>query len=995
METKYWRSINELQNGKAIDHEKEEMLQKKEFFRLSAKELNTPSSRRSFLKFMGFSVTAASLAAACERPVQKAIPFLVKPEEIVPGKSLYYASTYMDGSDYCSILVKVRDGRPIKIEGNELSPVTKGGTSARVQASVLSLYDSSRMQYPMKSGKQITWEQLDKEVIAKLQEVEKAGGTINLVTKTVYSPSTQAAIELLKRTYPSLKHVTYEPVSVSAVIEANERSFNSGNIPDYKFEEADLVVGFNADFLGTWIFPLNYAPRYIQRRKLTEGQKTMSRHIQVETNLTITGSKADKRVPIRAADEKLVLAAVYAKLAARFGSTIASVPEPPVNIDFLVEELYSNQKKSIVISGSNELECQLLVNAINQLLGNIGSTIDFSKPVKIKKNKDADFAGFIEELNSGKPQAVILYQVNPAYDYPNSERFEEQLKKAALSVGIYDHENETALDVQYIAPAHHFLESWNDAEPVSGSLSIAQPAIHNIFDTRHFQENLLKWAGNNQTYYDFIKATWLTNIYPKSDTEASFGTFWTRAVQDGVVQLSIPAAPVTYNASAVAEIIPTIKPASREMPELHVYESIAIGDGSHANNPWLQELPDSISKVTWENYAAVSPKLAAEKGWKDGAVITINKNFNLPVVIQPGQNYDTISVALGYGHTHMGKVANGTGINAYKLQKLSGNRILFYSPVESYVDTGEVVKLAQTQEHDSMEGRPIVRETTFNRYIKDPASGTHQVEFDNQYSSLYPEPEYQGYHWGMSIDLNSCIGCGACVIGCQSENNIPVVGKKQVALRRAMHWIRIDRYYSENPENPRVFFQPMTCQQCDHAPCENVCPVSATNHSNEGLSQMAYNRCVGTKYCINNCPYKVRRFNWYRFAGNEKFDYNMNEDLGRMVLNPDVTVRERGVVEKCTFCVQRIQEKKLAAKLENKPVKDVDLLTACAQACPTRAIKFGNTLDRQSIVSRLDKDPRNYHVLEELHTLPSIGYLTLVRNMKDDELSEATQGHHS
>lgn len=995
MKTKYWRSINELQNGKPTDHDKEESQHKKDFFRLSAKELNTPSSRRNFLKFMGFSVTAASLTAACERPVQKAIPFLIKPEEIIPGKSSYYASTYMDGSDYCSILVKVRDGRPIKIEGNELSALTNGGTSARVQASVLSLYDSARLQYPAKGGKQITWDQLDKEVIAKLQEIDKAGGTINLVTKTVYSPSTQAAIDYFKRTYPSLNHVTLEPVSASAVIEANGKSFNSENIPDYKFEEADLVVGFNADFLGTWIFPLNYAPRYIQRRKLTEGQKSMSHHIQFETTLTITGSKADKRVPIRAADEKLVLAATYSKLAAKFGVSGAQVPESPVDVDFLVDELYKNQKKAIVISGSNELECQLLVNAINQLLGNIGTTIDFSAPVKIRKNKDADFAKLLEELNSGKPQAVILHQVNPVYDRPDSERFIELLKRASLSIGVFDHDNETVPHVQYVASAHHFLESWNDSEPKAGSLSVAQPTIANIFDTRHFQDNLLKWAGNNQSFYDFMRANWLTNIYPRSNSEASFETFWTRAVQDGVMQIKVAEANISYNPDAVTEILPGIKPAPKEMLELHFYESIALGNGSQANNPWLQELPDPISKVTWENYAAVSPNLAGEKGWKEGSVITINKNVNLPVVVQPGQNYDTISIALGYGHTNMGKVANGIGVNAYKLLKTDGARILYFAPVESYVATGEIVKLAQTQEHDSMEGRPIVRETSLKNYLKDPASGTkHQHEFDENYSSLYNEPKYEGYHWGMSIDLNSCIGCGACIIGCQSENNIPVVGKKQVALRRVMHWIRLDRYYSENPENPRVFFQPMTCQHCDHAPCENVCPVSATNHSNEGLSQMAYNRCVGTKYCINNCPYKVRRFNWYRYTTNDAFNFNMNEDLGRLVLNPDVTVRERGVVEKCTFCVQRIQEKKLAAKLENKPLKDIELLTACAQACPTRAIKFGNTLDKSSIISKLDQDPRNYHVLEELHTLPSIGYLTLVRNMNDDELETAGGGHH-
>jgi molybdopterin-containing oxidoreductase family iron-sulfur binding subunit len=984
MKTKYWKSINELQNGKPVDHEKEEALHKDELFAMSKKQMTAPASRRDFLKIMGFSVTAAALASACERPVQKAIPYLIRPEEIIPGKSTFYASTYMDGSDYCSILVKVRDGRPIKIEGNELSPVTRGGTSARVQASILSLYDSARMQYPTRSQKQVSWEELDKDVISKLQNIQNSGGTINLVTPTVYSPSTEAAINAFKGKYPSFRHVVYEPVSVSALIEANGLSFNSETIPDYRFEDADLVVGFNADFLGTWIFPLNYAPRYIQKRRLSEGQKSMSHHIQFETALSITGSKADKRIPIRASDEKLILAATYAKLAAKFGTYVQGVLESPVNVDFLVDELYKHQRKAIVMSGSNEVECQVLVNAINQLLGNIGTTIDFSTPVKIKKNKDADFAQLVDELNSPKPQAVILYQVNPVYDFPEADRFTELVKKAALSIGIYDRQNETAPIVQYVCATNHYLESWGDAEPKAGSISLAQPTIQNIFDTRHFQENLLRWAGNTQPYYDFMKANWLTRVYPQSNTMASFETFWTKSVQDGVVELKTSTAPVNYNASAVTGILPSIKPVSKEMLELHFYESVSLGNGWQANNPWLQELPDPVSKVTWENFAAVSPKLAKEKGWSNGSVITINQKVNLPVVIQPGQNYDSISIALGYGHTNMGKIADEVGVNAYKLQKLNGVRVAYYAPVESYVATGDVVKLAQTQEHDYMEGRPIVRETSLKEYLRNPASGAEQIEHDKNYQSLYDAPKYDGYHWGMSIDLNSCIGCNACIIGCQSENNIPVVGKKQVALRRVMHWIRIDRYYSEQPENPRVFFQPMTCQQCDQAPCENVCPVSATNHSNEGLSQMAYNRCVGTKYCINNCPYKVRKFNWYRFAGNEKFDYNMNSDLGRMVLNPDVTVRERGVVEKCTFCVQRIQAKKLEAKLANTPLKDIDLLTACAQACPTRAIKFGNTLDKESIVAKLDKDPRNYHVLEELHTLPSIGYLTLVRNVEEE-----------
>lgn len=984
MENNYWRSIEELQNGKPIDHDGEELDHKKEVLQLSKEELSISGSRRDFLKYFGFSVTAATVLAACERPVTKAIPYLVKPEEVIPGKSSYYASTYMDGSDYCSILVKVRDGRPIKIEGNELSSLTKGGTSARVQASVLSLYDSARVQFPVKEGKQISWETLDSEVISKLASISKSGGKIVLVTPSIYSPSTQAAIEQFKKGYPTVEHINYEAVSASALIEANQLAFGVSAIPNYKFQEADMVVGFNADFLGTWIFPLNYAPNYISKRRLTEGQKSMSYHVQFETNMTITGSKADKRVSIRTSDEKLILAALYNKLSSKLGIPAVSNSESPVNVDFLVDELIQNKGKSLVVSGSNELECQLLVNGINQLLENIGKTVDFSRPLYLKKNNDKEFTRFIEELNAGAVQGVILYNVNPAYDHPMADKFTAGLQKAQLTAGIYDRMNETLPLMQYVCATHHYLESWNDAEPQEGYISLAQPTIQNIFNTRHFQENLLSWSGNKQSYYDFVKAHWLTNIYPRTDSNASFDSFWTKALQDGILELPVKAKEsVGYNSKPLSDALNTLKPSASKNLELHIYESIAIGAGYQANNPWLQELPDPVSKVTWENTASVSPKLASEKGWKEGSVIEINAKFRLPVVIQPGQAENSISVALGYGHTNMGKVANGLGVNVAPFLALTSSGVVNYSEIAKLDTTGDFQQLAQTQTHESMEGRPIVRETNLEEFLKDNGAGNeaHQ-EFEKMHHTLYDDPQYDGYQWGMSIDLNSCIGCSACAIACQSENNIPVVGKKQVTKRRIMHWIRIDRYYGGTPEKPSVFFQPVMCQHCSQAPCENVCPVSATNHSSEGLNQMAYNRCIGTKYCINNCPYKVRRFNWFRYVTNKAFDYNMNEDLGRMVLNPDVVVRERGVVEKCSFCVQRIQEKKLTAKLENRPLRDGELKTACMQACPTKAITFGNLKDPGSTVAKQKKDPRNYHLLEELHTLPSVGYLTIVKNEK-------------
>jgi molybdopterin-containing oxidoreductase family iron-sulfur binding subunit len=536
-----------------------------------------------------------------------------------------------------------------------------------------------------------------------------------------------------------------------------------------------------------------------------------------------------------------------------------------------------------------------------------------------------------------------------------------------------------------VAPDHHYLESWNDAEPKKGIYSLQQPTIRNIYNTRQMQDSLLKWAGSTTLFNAYLKEYWIRNFAGKQSEYKTGTDFWNYTLQKGTFEIPSVSAQPGFNNQAVADAATKATAIKSTGTEIVFYETIALGNGMHANNPWMMEMPDPVSKVCWDNFAAISPKMAENLGIVTGDMLKLAESLELVAFIQPGQAEATLSIAYGYGRVKAGKVADGVGINVFPFMKMEDNNRKASMTAASVTKTGKKYNIVSSQMHHSMEGRDIVRETTLTKWQEKPDSGNEMHEEILQKNvTLYKEIKYEGHHWGMSIDLNTCTGCSACVIGCQAENNVAVVGKEQVAMTRIMHWIRIDRYYSDDTTNPSVYFQPVMCQHCDDAPCENVCPVSATNHSSEGLNQMAYNRCIGTKYCINNCPYKVRRFNWFRYATNDAFDYNMNSDMGRMVLNPDVVVRERGVVEKCSFCVQRIQEKKLLAKLENRPLADGEIQTACMQACPAGAIIFGDMNNKQAKLMDLFTDQRNYNLLEEIHTLPSVGYLTKVRNREED-----------
>lgn len=939
------------------------------------------TSRRDFLKILGFTIASGAVIESCKRPVQMALPYVNQPPEITPGKSVYYASTFYDGHEYASILVRTRDGRPVKIEGNNLSAFNGEGTTARVQASVLSLYDDARLKYPEYQNKKESWAVIDEQVSSSLQKINSEGGEIVLLTSSINSPSSLALIDEFGKGFRNFRWVQYDAVSYSAIAEANLICFGKAVIPDYHFSDTSLIVSVNADFLGTWLAPVHFIPGYVSRRRLDNGQADMLRHIQYESGMTLTGANADIRIKIKPSDEKTLLLDLYNKIAGLTGGSKVPVASFRDDLSELADDLMKARGRSVIVSGTNNREIQIIVNGINYMLGNYPQCIDLNNSLNIASGIDHKMEELVADLNSGKVKALLMYNVNPVYDYHNPDQFLTGLNNTTLTVNMTETLNDTVGSAKYECPVHHYLESWNDAEILPGQLSLCQPCINPIFNTRSFQESLLSWSGNKTSWHDYIMHKWEKDIFPHSGM-TDFKTFWNKSLGDGVFTYTADRGPIfIFRQEALAHITAISGKMDSGGYEVVISESVSLGTGKHANNPWLMELPDPVLRQCWENVAAISVSDSEKLALKNGDIIKVAEGLMMPVFVQPGQAEGTISAALGYGHKKAGHVCTDVGVNLYPYATTDGENRVYYFNTGVPENTLKHRDLALSQVHYSMEGRPIVRETVMTEYRKDPSSGNEfHKEYELNRKTLYPDVKHDGFHWGLSIDLNACVGCNSCVIACQAENNIPVVGREEVLRRRIMHWIKIDRYYSESPDNPKVYFQPLACQHCDNAPCENVCPVSATNHSSEGLNQMTYNRCVGTKYCINNCPYKVRRFNWYRYTKNKAFDFNTASDLGRMVLNPDVTVRERGVVEKCSFCVQRIQEKKLQAELENRTLKDYEIKTACMQACPAGAIVFGNLNDESSKVAGLFNDPRCYHLLEELHTLPNTGYLTKVRN---------------
>ncbi len=1031
---KHWQSFGELNQSEAYNKDvKDEFKEELPFTEDESKTsfLETKAPRRDFLKYLGFSTAAAAVAASCEMPIKKAIPFANKPEDIVPGVSKYYATTYVQDGDAISVLAKVRDGRPIKIEGNDLSAITKGGTSARVQASVLDLYDTARLRFPTIDGKEVTrFEDIDKAVAASIS------GTVVVLTSTITSPSTKEAIAQFLAKYPGSRHVTYDAISYSGILLANEATYGKRAIPSYHFENAKAIVSVGADFLGTWISPVEFARQYATGKKLDEKHPEMSKHIHFESAASLTGSNADEKYLHRPSETGMVVTAL-----------LSAVNGQPINIadaklksgiEKAAKELKENKGAALVVCGSNDMNVQVVVNAINEAVGANGKTIDWSTTINTRQGVDADFAKLVDDMNAGSIGTLLIHGANPAYSWFDAAKFTAGLAKVKTTVSFSSKPDETTQLCKFVIPDHNYLESWGDAEPKSDHYSFIQPTIYPLFKTRQWQDSLLKWSGNPSDYLAFLKNYWGAKISGENG--------WDKVLQEGVINsIKTNISGGTFNGAAVAGAVAALNAGKKGGKiELVLYEKIGIGAGQGASNPWLQELPDPVSRATWDNYVIVSPAMGRtllninlnNNGQADAyevhppkpvVKVTVNgKSVELPVLIIPGTQPDTIAIAVGYGRTEkMGKAVIGTGKNAFPFASLQGSSVSFVNSDVTITATGDTYPVALTQTHnryDTAQGNrtEVMKELTLAEYKEHPTEIREDREKElkdygglEKYESqgtIYPVYDRPGIKWGMSVDLNTCTGCAACVIACNAENNVSIVGKPEVLRGHEMHWLRIDKYYSGDMDNPNVVFQPLMCQHCDNAPCENVCPVAATNHSSEGLNQMTYNRCIGTRYCANNCPYKVRRFNWADYSGADSFPNNqkgivndvvldMNDDLTRMVLNPDVTVRSRGVIEKCSFCVQRLQESKLTAKKESRPMVDSDIKVACQQACPTNAINFGNANDKHSAITkvRLENPNRQFYVLEQLHVLPNVTYMAKVRNKDEEEHegAEKKEGAHA
>ena len=1066
----YWSGLDELDNTESYQKELAEEFPERqtvEEFLGDEKLKETNTGRRDFLKFMGFSITAATLAA-CEAPVIKSVPYVNKPESITPGVANYYASAYYDGHDFGSMLVKTREGRPIFLKGNSNSGVGNGALNARINTSVLDLYDSSRLEGPMMGGKPSTWEEVD----AKITEGLAAANNVVLLSNTVISPTTQRAIDAFTAKYDA-KHVQYDAVSYSGMRQANMDSFGKSAIPTYNFGDAKVIVSIAADFLSTWLTSNIYATEYSQRRK-PEGE-WMSRHFQFETNMSLTGTNADTRVMIKPDQEGKIAAALYELIAGNGSGKVEGVSD--MALKNAANALKANKGASLVVAGSNDPDVQRIVNAINEKLNNYGSVINMDQPIRMFAGNDKAMAELVRDMKGGKVDALITYGVNPSYSWYNASEFNDGLGKVKLSVSFAEKADETASRSGFICPDHNYLESWNDLSIVDGRVDLVQPTISPLFNSRYAQESLLKWSGVETDYYTYLRQTYneaYTADQMYTDQE------WNKAVHDGAIVSVIAmmtgaanemtadeetTAPAGMN---VSDAISRVKKINGGNWQLALYQKAGIGNGSHTSNPWCHELPDPVSKVTWDNYVTMARSdmetmglntYIAQRDFASVVKVTAGgTEVTLPVYPAPGQKPGTIGIAIGYGRgangENIGKAAYQTGENGEHLTDENGNLVPVGKnvypfatmrgdfPIMANMDvtveaTGEEYPLASTQMHHTYMGRDsVVKETTIGKYLaekdakkgyaswnKMPALVVHEdVNNDGEINAsdkkytkefdLWQEHAVEGvgHRWGMTIDLSSCIGCGECVTACHIENNVPVVGKDEVLRHRDMHWLRIDRFYSsdytlekgaeeglgtietyglmEDPsENPQTVHMPMMCQHCNHAPCETVCPVAATTHSNEGLNQMTYNRCIGTRYCANNCPYKVRRFNWFNYMGYDKFkNVNPSQDmLSRMVLNPDVTVRSRGVMEKCSMCVQRIQEGKLEAKKAGTPVPDGSVQTACAEACSVGAIHFGDLNDKGSNVKTISQNNRSYHALEEIGVQPNIYYMTKVRNIEDLE----------
>lgn len=974
-------------------------------------------SRRRFLEATGFALSLTAMSGCSRTPVEVALPLVEPVEGMTPGRTLQFASTCGGCAAGCGLLARVRDGRPLKMEGMPEHPLSQGGLCAVGQALPMGLYDSLRLRQPLAAGQPSEWQQVDQQIITALDQIAADGGAVRCVTPTITSPTLQAAIDRFLSRFSNARHIMWDPISSSAILDAHAATHGRRVLPRYRFENAQVIVSFGADFLGTWISPVEFTAGWRQHRIPSPDHPSMSYHVQFEGRMTLTGSKADRRIRLSPVAYGAVLSHLYMSLASRAGTPVddaaaAAVPIDADVLDDMVEQLWSARGAAMVISDSQEVQDQVLVNGINAILESYGNTMDIERPSRQRQGSDADLFDLLDELTTGEVAALFVIGTDLSHNLPDQQAFARRIQRVPLVVSCAERVDEFASLADYVCPDHHPLESWFDSEPVDGRLSLSQPLLAPLGNTRSVLESLAVWSGRESTAYDQLREYWEQEVFTHIEAGQTFQEFWDQSVHDGVIERPPRETAVNEFQAAAVQLV-TAEDETAFALELHA--KVGLLDSRHAHNPWLQELPDPITKVTWDNWVSISPSSAHDLHVVDGDVVQITtetgETLELPVLIQPGQHDRLLAIPLGYGvrgtdrFAHIGPqwfearptvAAGGTvGTNAARMIDSRDGAFRYVRRGVKLAPTGRRHPLATTQEYHSLEVPPHIappgaemrdpiQETTLSAYAIDPSSGAPAAH-QGATPELWPDDHPQtGRAWGMIIDLNACTGCSACVIACQSENNVPVVGKDEVLRQREMHWMRIDRYYSGEGDDVDVAHQPMMCQHCEHAPCETVCPVLATVHSREGLNEQVYNRCVGTRYCANNCPYKVRRFNW--------FDYPHEDSLQNLLLNPDVTVRTRGVMEKCSLCVQRIEEGKIEANRRGEALADGVVQTACQQSCPAQAIVFGDRNDPASRISQALADPRNYGVLAEFNFRPVVSYLRMVRHRETGDVSVPTTG---
>jgi MoCo/4Fe-4S cofactor protein with predicted Tat translocation signal len=999
----YWRTLEEL----AEDPHFEELLHRE--FPRHASEWDDSVDRRNFLKLMGASLALAGLAGCGKADISNIVPYVRQPDGLVLGKPNFYATAIPFGASTVGVLVESHEGRPTKIEGNPDHPSSLGATDALTQAAILSLYDPDRSQTVQQAGEIRSWSAfLDaaQDLATNVKATNGAG--FRILSGAITSPTLTSQIRKLLTTYPGAKWYQWEPADGDGAREGAKMVFGRNVNTVYEIDKANVIVSLDADFLASGPGHVAYARQFAKRRGLEGSDPTMNRLYVVEPTPSVTGSSADHRLPMRASEVELFARALVGKLGIDPGATLSG--QAAEWLEVVATELQKERGSSVVIAGEYQpAAVHALAHAMNAALGNVGKTLYYTEPLVTDEGNLDSLRALCAEMDQGKVELLLILGSNPVYDAPHDFDFVNKLKKVATSIQVSPYLDETAAYCQWHVAESHFLETWSDARAHDGTASIIQPLIAPLYYTRSAHEVIAAFSDKpGMASYDAVHAYWTE---ASAHLPLSIDAGWRKWLNDGVIA-GTKFVPLNVESKFNASSLPPVQAAPADQIEYIFRPDPCVHDGRFANNGWLQELPKPVTKLTWDNAALVSPKLAQHSdftqkvqysGGEHGRILAPLVDIELngskvtaAVWTLPGQDEHTVVLPLGYGRTRAGYTGTNKGFNAYVVRT---SNAMWTATGGKITATGGSYQLACTQYHFNMEGRQLLTTATLSEYQQNPDFAHEGHELPPKDDSLYKAFAYPGYAWGMAIDLNKCIGCNACVLACQSENNIPVVGKDQVMRGREMHWIRIDRYYTHtesatsqestgdpseyNPtlDNPKTFFQPIPCQQCENAPCEQVCPVGATVHSAEGLNDMVYNRCVGTRYCSNNCPYKVRRFNFLRFQDWETPQY-------KLMRNPEVTIRSRGVMEKCTYCVQRINNARIDAERQDRPIRDGEIVTACEAACPTQAIVFGNANDSNSRVAKLKALQRNYSVLGELNSRPRTTYLAAVRN-PNPELEKA------